>query len=120
MSDFTDNHEAELNELFDERSSSGGDSDAFETYLGYLDNIGVDDMDEAEDTISSFDDNYRGTAGSEAEFAEEFADDMGDLSKIPDYIKSCIDWQDVWDRGLCYDADFYELPSGGFGFVWIH
>lgn len=120
MSDFTDNHEAELAELFNERSSSGGDSDALETYIGYLDNLGADDMDEAEDLISSFDDNYRGTAQTEAEFAEELADEMGDLTAIPDYIKSCIDWQDVWDSTMRFDAESYELPSGRFGFVWVH
>lgn len=120
MSDFTDNHEAELTELLNERSSSGGDSDALETYLGYLDNIGVDDMDEAEEAISSFDDNYRGTAASEADFAEELAEECGDLTGIPDYIKYHIDWQDVWDSGLRFDVDSYGLPSGEYGFVWVH
>lgn len=120
VSDFVDNHEDELSELFNERSSSGGDSDALATFLAHLDNIGVDDMDEAEDAILAFDDKYRGTAGSEADFAEELAEEMGDLIAIPDYITSCIDWQDVWESGLRFDVESYELPSGGYGFVWVH
>lgn len=120
MSDFTDNNEDKLTELFKENSYHGDDSDALETYLGYLDNLGVDDMDEAEDYISSFDDNYRGTCSSKAEFAEELSIEIGDLTNVPDYIKSCIDWDEVWNRGLRFDADSYELPSGMYGFVWVH
>ena len=120
MSDFTDNNEDKLTELFEEDSDHGRDSDALATFLAHLDNIGVDDMDEAEDAILSFDDNYRGTADSEADFAEELAEECGDLTGIPDYIKSCIDWDDVWSRNLRYDVESYELPSGRFGFVWVH
>ena len=120
MSDFTDNNEDKLTELFEENSSYGRDSDALETYLCYLDNYGTDDIGEAEDAISNFDDNYRGTADSEADFAEELAEECGDLTGIPDYIKSCIDWDDVWERGLRYDVDSYALPSGEYGFVWVH
>lgn len=120
MSDFTDNGEGELSELFEDNSLHAGDSDAFETYLGYLDNIGIDDMDAAEEAISDFDDNYQGTAPSLADFAEGAAEEAGDLSTVPDYIKPCIDWEAVWDRGLCYSVDSYGLPSGEFGFVWVH
>ena len=120
MSDFTDNNEDKLTELFDELSSHGGDSDALETYLCYLDDYGTDDMGEAEDAISNFDDNYRGTAKSEADFAEELSEEVGDLANVPDWIKSCIDWDDVWSRNLCYDVNSHELPSGRLGFVWIH
>lgn len=120
MSDFTDNNEDKLAELFEENSDYGQDSDAAATFLGYLDNLGIDDMDEAEDYISSFDDNYRGTYSSEAEFAEELSIEIGDLTNVPDYIKSCIDWDDVWESGLRYDVESYELPSGDYGFVWTH
>lgn len=120
MSDFTDNNEDKLTELFEENSDHGRDSDAADTFLGYLDNLGIDDMDEAEDAISNFDDNYRGTAKSEADFAEELSEEIGDLTNVPDYIKSCIDWEDVWERGLRFDVESYELPSGDYGFVWVH
>ena len=118
MSDFVDNHEQELTELFDENSTYAGDSDAVETFLAYIDSIGVDDMDSAEGEIIDFDDKYRGAAGSEAEFAEKLAEELGDLTGIPDYIKSCIDWEDVWGSWLCHDVDSYELAPGKFGFVW--
>lgn len=120
MKDFTDNHEDELSELFDDNSLYAGDSDALATFLAHLDNIGVDDMDEAEGCISSFDDNYRGTAPSLADFAEELAEEAGDLTAVPDYIKYHVDWEAVWDAGLRFDVDSYELPSGKFGFVWVH
>lgn len=120
MSEFIDNNEDAITELFEEQSDYGGDSDALATFLAHLDNIGVDDMDEAEEAISNFDDNYRGTAKSEADFAEELAEECGDLSEVPDYIKSCIDWEDVWNSGLRFDVDSYELPSGEYGFVWVH
>lgn len=120
MSDFTDNYEAEIIEMFEENSTYGADSEAAETFLCYLDNLGIDDMDEAEDAISNFDDNYRGTAKSEADFAEELSEEIGDLIDVPDYIKSCIDWEDVWNSGLRYDVDSFLLPSGDYGFVWTH
>ena len=120
MSNFVDNHEGELSELFEDNSLYAGESDALATFLAHLDNFGVDNMDEAEGCISGFDDNYRGTTDSEADFAEGLAEEMGDLTAIPDYIKSCIDWQDVWESGLRFDVESYELPSGRFGFVWVH
>lgn len=118
MSDFVDNHEQELTELFHENSNHEGDSDAVETFLAYLDSLGIDDMDGAEDTISKFDDKYRGTAESEAEFAERLAEELGDLIGFPDYVKSCIDWEDVWDSYFCNELDSYELTPDKFGFVW--
>ena len=60
MSDFVDNHEQELTELFDENSIYARDSDAVETFLAHIDSIGVNDMDGAEAEISDFDDKYRG------------------------------------------------------------
>ena len=118
MSDFVDNHEQELTELFDENSIYARDSDAVETFLAHIDSIGVNDMDGAEAEISDFDDKYRGTAESEAEFAENLSTEVGDLTNVPEYIKSCIDWEDVWDSWLCHDVDSYEIAPGKFGFVW--
>ena len=48
MNNFVDAHEDEIAELFGEQSSYGQDSDALDTFLAHLDNIGVDDMDEAD------------------------------------------------------------------------
>ena len=120
MGNFVDNHEQELAELFEENSTYAGDSHAVETFLAHLDNIGIDDMGDAEGVISDFDDNYRGTARTEADFAEEFAEEVGDLADVPDFIKYHIDWEGVWNANLRFDVESYELASGVFGFVWSY
>lgn len=122
MSDFTDNYEAEIIEMFEGSSRYGADSEAAETFLGHLDNHGISDMDEAEETISDFDDNYRGTAASEADFAESIVSDLYEveLDNLPDILSGHIGWDSVWESDLRYDFDSYELPSGGYGFVLVY
>ena len=120
MGNFVDDHEQELAELFEENSTYAGDLHAVETFLAHLDNIGTDDMDDAEEVISDFDDNYRGTADSESDFAAELSEELGELADVPDHIKYHIDWDSVWDSELRFDVDSYELPNGKFGFVWVH
>lgn len=56
-----------------------------------------------------FEDVYIGHYISEADFCEQQAEELGELSNVPDYIKNCIDWQDVWDSALTYD---YEFENG--------
>lgn len=55
-----------------------------------------------------FEDAYVGQYDSGEEFAEQQAEEMGDLQNVPDYIKNCIDWEQVWNRGLRYDYDFED------------
>jgi len=55
-----------------------------------------------EGTIEEARDAYAGTANSEADFAEQMAEDCGDIPKgLPGWIK--IDWQGSWDSGLRFD-----------------
>lgn len=46
---------------------------------------------------------YRGTYDSEADFAEEFTNEIGD---VPFYV--VVDWQATWDQNLRYDFDFVD------------
>jgi len=55
-----------------------------------------------------FEDAYVGQYDSEAEFAEQQAEEMGDLDNVPDYIKNGIDWEIVWNSGLRFDYDFED------------
>lgn len=56
--------------------------------------------------ISHFPEAYQGTYKSEAEFAEEFCSQMGD---IPQYV--VVDWQATWDYSLRHDYTF-DSDSG--------
>lgn len=62
----------------------------------YADNIGGDVE------IDDFRDAYQGTADSEADFAEQTAEDCGEIPKdLPAWI--VIDWQASWNCGLRFD-----------------
>lgn len=79
------------------------DADAFEAFC---DNQHISE-DDAEDAVSDFEDAYIGEFSNEAEFAENYADEQGDLNSIPNYVLGSIDWQEVWDGTLRHD--FYEV-----------
>ena len=46
---------------------------------------------------------YLGEFSSGAEFAKFYIYEFADLHNVPDYIKSCIDWQSLWDTELRHD-----------------
>ena len=46
---------------------------------------------------------YVGAFSSDAEFAEVYGNDIEGLQRVPNYIKFCIDWQQVWDTALRHD-----------------
>jgi antirestriction protein len=46
---------------------------------------------------------YRGTYDSEADFAEEFTNEIGD---VPFYV--VVDWQATWDQNLRHDFNFVD------------
>ena len=77
-----------------------------EAFIGFCDNQHIT-ADEAEDAVSDFEDAYVGEFSDEAEFAQNYADEQGDLNSIPDYILGSIDWQEVWDGTLRHD--YYEV-----------
>lgn len=87
----------ELKDWFNDQSET--QQEAFNAYV----NLGNDPETER------FEDVYVGQYDSEANFCEEQSEELGDLYNVPDYIKNCIDWQDVWDSYLTYD---YEIENG--------
>jgi len=77
----------------------------------YAEAVGGDfDLSEAQDC-------FHGTFESEAEFAENFSDQMGDIPEsTPDYIKNCIDWERVWNYSPRYD---YSTSTDENGDIWF-
>ncbi len=59
--------------------------------------------------ISHFPEAYQGTYSSEAEFAEEFCSQMGE---IPHYV--VVDWQATWDYSLRHDYSFDDETGAVF------
>ena len=113
-------------EIYSEQVNIDGNYDAIDEFIGDygLKNIGFYDSfaDMMEDydrwavmafveefgisCISHFPGAYQGIYKSEAEFAEEFASQMGD---IPQYVVA--DWQATWDYSLRHDYTF-DSDSG--------
>ena len=83
--------------------------DHYETYVSLFDQYQIDAIDAFIETFSiedidHFQDAYYGEYESGAEFAEEFARDIGEIPRnLPSWIE--IDWQESWEN-LSYD--FYE------------
>lgn len=62
-------------------------------------------------TRADFSEAYQGTADSEADFAEQTAEDCGEIPKdLPSWI--VIDWQRSWNSGLRFDYWAERGPSG--------
>lgn len=59
--------------------------------------------------ISHFSESYQGTYRSEAEFAEEFISQIGE---IPPYV--VVDWQATWGCGLRYDYSYDDETGAVF------
>jgi antirestriction protein len=68
-----------------------GEAIGYEAVDAYASENGIDN-------IEGCDDRYRGCYSSEADFAEEFYSEIGD---IPTAL--VIDWQATWDTSLRYD-----------------
>lgn len=83
----------ELAQMFKE-AIADHNFDAFVVYLG----IEGDDV-----TYEDFTDNFEGEHESTADFAENLADEMGDLKDIPDWLKMSIDWNVAWNNHLKFD-----------------
>lgn len=50
---------------------------------------------------------------SGAEYAEQLMDELGELDKIPDWLRSHIDWIGVWQCEIRYDTEYYEVGDNG-------
>jgi antirestriction protein len=85
------------------------DENEREAFGLYADNLGGDA------TIEGFRDCYQGTRDSEADFAQEIAEECGDIPEgLPSWI--VIDWQASWDCGLRFDYWSERGASGDLHF----
>lgn len=71
---------------------------------------------DVDDAIAKLEDCYQGEAKSEEDFAEDLAEDMGDLANVPDFIKSHIDWEGVARDLFC--GDFYSVEHDGTVYIF--
>ena len=80
------------------------------------DQLFKDILDNGIETVDQWEDAYVCTMPTsifvEAQFVEQLMDDLGYLeedSSMPDFIKSHIDWQEVWDCELRHD--YFTIES---------
>lgn len=95
-------------EAFEQWSELDGDrQEAFEVYLDMCWSGGLDGAFEA------FEDAYQGKYDSGAAFAEEIAEELGEVPKdLPSWI--VIDWEASWNSGLSFD--YYHDDKTGHTF----
>lgn len=87
---------AELAQLLDEHGAA---------YAAYVDMEGAEYA-----TAEGFEEDYCGQWDSEQAYAEEFADDIGLLTEVPDSLSSYFDWE-KWTRDL-FRGDYYSVDAG--------
>jgi antirestriction protein len=81
----------------------------YESYVEQGEDLGYDVVDafvdyHGLDSVESCREAYRGHYDSEADFAEEYYNDVyGDVPSI-----LVVDWQATWDQSLRYDFDFVK------------
>ncbi len=63
---------------------------------------------DARDTADDIKDHYEGTYGSAAEYAENYAESMGD---IPDWLSNYIDWEKM-GKDFLADKTTYDYDGG--------
>ena len=119
----------ETKELIDELVADGNDYDVLEDFIkehgesyfqSYIEDYlqAVDEYDEEVvesfieifdiDSIGSLSDSYQGRFDSGAEFAQQIAEDCGDVPRnMPSWIE--IDWKASWDN---LDYDYVECSDG--------
>lgn len=93
--------------LFEELESYE-DEDAFRAYL---DQVHGNDLDSA---VEDFRERYQGHHASFQDFAEEYADDVGLLSDVPDNIRCYFDYE-RFARDLAHDYTVVEGTSPVYG-----
>ena len=79
----------------------------YEDYVKAGENLGYDIVDAFVEyhglsCVEHCEDAYKGSYDSEADFAEEFVNDV--YGDVPSFV--VVDWQATWDQNLAYDFDF--------------
>ena len=101
--DFIEEHGEEKFKLYFEEYADMVDDIGIDVVLAYLENFDIAD-------ISSLEDFYQGQYNSGAEFAQQMAEDCGDVPRdMPRWIE--IDWESSWDN---LTVDYVECGDGHF------
>ena len=85
----------------------------------WLDVTGTFDLDDLAHWAEIEQEHYLGQYASTADFAEEsLGNAYGyELEALPDSIRNCIDWSQVWDRYYRFDCIDVEIYDDG-GYNW--
>ena len=89
------------------------DHEAFTAFLEY------ESFDDAQEAAEAFQDAYAGTWNSVAEWAENFMDDTGYLSEMPENLRCYFDFS-AWARDAMLNGDIWttELENGDIAVFW--
>ena len=99
--DFVETHGEENFKLYFEDYASMVDDLNIDTVEAYLENFDIAD-------VSSCSDAFQGVYESGADFAQQLAEDCGDVPRnMPSWIE--IDWKASWDN---LDYDYVECSGG--------
>ena len=98
--DFIEEHGEEKFKLYFEEYADMVDDIGIDVVLAYLENFDISD-------VSSCRDAYQGQYDSGAEFAQQTAEDCGEVGSNSSWIE--IDWKASWDN---LDYDYVESDNG--------
>lgn len=85
----------------------------------WIDLTGSFDLEDLELLAEMEQEHYLGQYASPADFAEESLSNTYDyeLEALPDAIRNCIDWSQVWDRYYRFDCIDVEINDES-GYNW--
>lgn len=83
-----------------------------EAFLVLLDNEHESLLGDIDELLERFRDSYVGEWQSVADFAEEYYESTENLDVIPSTLRSCIDWEHVWQ----YELRHYFWEESGYFF----
>ncbi len=92
-----------------EAIESHDDEEAFLAALSYADDL--------EQAASMMEDGYRGQWPRFQDYAEQFAEDVGELSGMPEHLQRYIDWE-AYARDMEHDYTCIDAPDYGGVFVF--
>jgi hypothetical protein len=88
------NTEEDFRDYYEEYVTAGEDY-GYSAVDAFIEEFGLD-------CVSSFTESYQGEYSSEAQFAEQFCEDMG--YEVPSFV--IVDWQATFDYNLQYDYSY--------------
>jgi len=99
--------EQELIDAISDRTYYIIDEDEYDEFIEELDSEGITTAEEFEDRFEAEFEYGSDLLG----WVEELVDSSGYLDSVPDFIRSHIDYQSVWDCELRYDYSIIEFNN---------